>query len=225
MKLFFWIKKIFKSITDYLKQKSLKRNLTILEEIKQTRRYIWWKNVPTVIRSEMTKKPGKVLSPDIMKLKFVILSVRNVMLYPSPNSTGFMRNHLTCELTVQNIWWTDITFQAKQPGPYGNLPWAGRAWKKHWHQICEKFKIENIMREEKDRAISFFDYTTYYQPPGKFLHNVLSFLNPNLPTWANQMQGPCEKANGYQTGSAKRNLSGKIIPTQITPDISAYPVV
>ena len=52
-----------------------------------------WKNVPTVIRSEMTKKPGKVSLPGIMTLKFVILSVRNVMHCPFPGSTGFMRIH------------------------------------------------------------------------------------------------------------------------------------
>ncbi len=40
------------------------------------------------------KKPGKALLPDIMKLRFVILSVRNVMHYHFPNSTGFMRIHL-----------------------------------------------------------------------------------------------------------------------------------
>jgi hypothetical protein len=40
MKLFFRIKKIFQTIIDHLKKESLKRNLTILEEIKQTRRYI-----------------------------------------------------------------------------------------------------------------------------------------------------------------------------------------
>ena len=40
MKLFFRIKIFFQAITDHLKKESLKRNLTILEEIKQTRRYI-----------------------------------------------------------------------------------------------------------------------------------------------------------------------------------------
>lgn len=39
-KLFFGIKKILKTVTDYLKNESLKRNLTILDEIEQTRRYI-----------------------------------------------------------------------------------------------------------------------------------------------------------------------------------------
>jgi len=40
MTLFFRIKKIFHTITDHIKKASLKRNLTILEEIKQTRRYV-----------------------------------------------------------------------------------------------------------------------------------------------------------------------------------------
>lgn len=40
MQLFFRIKKIFNTVTRYLKNESLKRNLTILEEIKQTGRYI-----------------------------------------------------------------------------------------------------------------------------------------------------------------------------------------
>jgi len=55
-----------------------------------------WKNVPIVIRSEMTKKIGKVLLPGIMKLKFAILFVHNVMHCPFPGSTGFMRIHPTC---------------------------------------------------------------------------------------------------------------------------------
>jgi len=40
MKLFFTIKKIFNTVTSYLKKESLKRNLTILEEIRRTGRYI-----------------------------------------------------------------------------------------------------------------------------------------------------------------------------------------
>ena len=59
-----------------------------------------WKNVSTVIRSEMTKKTGKVSLPGIMKLKFVILSVRNVMNCPFPDSTGFMRIHPAFALIV-----------------------------------------------------------------------------------------------------------------------------
>ena len=40
MKLFFRIKQILNIVTGYLKKESLKRNRTILEEIKQTKRYI-----------------------------------------------------------------------------------------------------------------------------------------------------------------------------------------
>lgn len=40
MKLFLRIKKILEIVTDYLKKESLKRNLTILDEIEKTRRYI-----------------------------------------------------------------------------------------------------------------------------------------------------------------------------------------
>ncbi len=40
MKLFFRIKKILNTVTNYLKNESLKRNRTILEEIKRTGRYI-----------------------------------------------------------------------------------------------------------------------------------------------------------------------------------------
>ena len=40
MRLFSKVKTIFQTITAFLKKESLKRNLTILEEIKKTRRYI-----------------------------------------------------------------------------------------------------------------------------------------------------------------------------------------
>ncbi len=59
-----------------------------------------WKNVLTVIRFQMTKTTGKVSLPGIMKLKFVILSVRNAMHCLFPGSTGFMRIRPTSALTV-----------------------------------------------------------------------------------------------------------------------------
>ncbi len=40
MNFFFKAKKIFQTVIDYLKKESLNRNLTILEEIKKTGRYI-----------------------------------------------------------------------------------------------------------------------------------------------------------------------------------------